>query len=117
MVLYSYDVCNFKSQYLTRYREHWQTWKHLRNHENHDKNNICCEISDTKTDSIQEVSKTILDSIQKVSNKNLENQKKLEINHSENICEYCNKSFRYKNNYYFILNIDVRKRKRMIKSK
>ena len=40
MVLYSCDVCNFKSQYLTRYREHCQTRKHLRNLENHGKDNI-----------------------------------------------------------------------------
>ena len=40
MVLYSCDVCNFKSQYLTRYREHCQTRKHLRNLEKHELNNI-----------------------------------------------------------------------------
>ena len=111
MVLYSCDVCNFKSQYLTRYREHCQTRKHLRNVEKHEKNNICCEITDTKTDSIQEVSNTILDTIQKVSNKNLENQEKLENNHSENICKYCNKSFRYKNNYYRHIKHRCKKRK------
>ena len=31
MVLYTCDLCNYKSEYLTRYNEHCMTKKHLRN--------------------------------------------------------------------------------------
>jgi hypothetical protein len=37
MVLYTCDLCHYKSEYLTRYNEHCMTRKHIRNLDLHEK--------------------------------------------------------------------------------
>ena len=46
MVLYTCELCNYKSEYLTRYNEHCMTKKHLRNIEKVEKKQVM--VSDNK---------------------------------------------------------------------
>ena len=81
MVVYKCDVCNLITDKKTSYTRHLQTKKHKRNQEKQE----MIEVSQEYPKGIQEVSKKYPAGIQKVSG--------LE-------CEYCQKTFKQKNNLY-----------------
>ena len=110
MVLYSCNICNFSTNKTTNYNRHLQTKKHLKNVEDNnmseDKNNekkredkyINDILLYTKTDNII---MNYHNNQHKFSKKYPEVSTSIQnVEEEKFCCEYCNKCFSHKNNYY-----------------
>jgi hypothetical protein len=110
MVLYTCDICNFSTNKTTNYHRHLQTKKHIKNiNDNSNKNYIKIHNNSLSINHMVSENNCVVYNID--TDNDLYNKKKLieypQVSTSiqsedteKFLCDYCNKMFTHKNNYY-----------------